>query len=396
MTDHSPQRLRRTWSMLAALTLIGVGVDVGCAPENSAGDALSDEARAALQGMLTDAWTEVISIHLDAARASTESLASAITTWSEAPTSSQARAEAQAAWYDALSAWQETEVMQVGPAGDSLTVVGGEDLRDEIYSWPLTNPCMVDQRTVRGEYSDDGFFDDVLVNSTGFDALSPAVLRAKHPRLPISGPGRSRLGGPGGRGHRAGPRGLRRGLDPSDHRQHRRHRYPLGPGLCGRPRDGGRRRLILRDTAGGCKRPLRRALLPRDPTKDRSWDGLGITECGEDSCVDQIETLLAGGSQTWLTSNLSGFRALFTGGEGTGMDDLLAAVGREDLAREVIVALDDADAAVADLDAPLDTVDAAKLTAAHTAVKTVADLLKSDVATVLTLQVPSEAAGDND
>ena len=60
------------------------------------------------------------------------------------------------------------------------------------------------------------------------------------------------------------------------------------------------------------------------------------------------------------------------------MDDLLAAVGREDLAREVIVALDDADAAVADLDAPLDTVDAAKLTAAHTAVKTVADLLKSD------------------
>ena len=78
------------------------------------------------------------------------------------------------------------------------------------------------------------------------------------------------------------------------------------------------------------------------------------------------------------------------------MDDLLAAVGREDLAREVIVALDDADTAVADLDAPLDTVDAAKLTAAHTAVKTVADLLKSDVATVLTLQVPSEAAGDND
>ena len=50
-------------------------------------------------------------------------------------------------------------------------------------------------------------------------------------------------------------------------------------------------------------------------TKDRKlgWP-LGITECGEDSCVDQIETLLAGGSQTWLTSNLSGFRALFTGG----------------------------------------------------------------------------------
>ena len=61
--------------------------------------------------------------------------------------------------------------MQLGPAGDSLKFVGGQDLRDEIYSWPLTNPCMVDQRTARGEYAEATFFDDVLVNSTGFDAL---------------------------------------------------------------------------------------------------------------------------------------------------------------------------------------------------------------------------------
>ena len=384
--------------MLAALTLIGVGVDVGCAPENSAGDALSDEARAALQGMLTDAWTEVISVHLDAARASTESLASAITAWSEAPTSSQARAEAQAAWYDALSTWQETEVMQMGPAGDSLTVVGGEDLRDEIYSWPLTNPCMVDQRTVRGEYSDDGFFDDVLVNSTGFDALETLLFSEPNthvcPSQVLADRDWEALGAEGIAQARADYAGvLTRRIIVNIDDIVTRWDQDFAADLASAGADGSSFATQLE-----AANALYDALFYLETrTKDRKlgWP-LGFTECGEDSCVDQIETLLAGGSQTWLASNLSGFRALFTGGEGTGMDDLLAAVGREDLAREVIVALDDADAAVADLDAPLDTVDAAKLTAAHTAVKTVADLLKSDVATVLTLQVPSEAAGDND
>ena len=112
--------------------------------------------------------------------------------------------------------------------------------------------------------------------------------------------------------------------------------------------------------------------------------------------MGEIETPLAGGSQQWLASNLKGFRALFIGGEGLGMSDLLASVGHQDLADQVIDALDEADAAVAELDAPFDTVDSAKLTAAHAAVKKVTDLLKSDIATVLTLQVPLEAAGDND
>ena len=132
-------------------------------------------------------------------------------------------------------------------------------------------------------------------------------------------------------------------------------------------------------------------------SKDRKlgWP-LGLTDCGADSCTGEIETPLAGGSQQWLASNLKGFRALFIGGEGLGMSDLLASVGHQDLVDQVIVALDEADAAVAELDAPLDTVDAEKLTSAHAAVKTVTDLMKSDIATVLTLQVPLEAAGDND
>ena len=38
----------------------------------------------------------------------------------------------------------------------------------------------------------------------------------------------------------------------------------------------------------------------------------------------------------------------------------------------------------------------ADVEALHAAVKRVADALKGDIATVLTLQIPAEAAGDND
>ena len=140
MTVNAPQKARCTWKALAGLSLIGLAMEAGCAPDESDGDHLSDEVRAALQDMLEDVWPEVISIHLDAARTATVSLGEAVHAWTTEPSSDEARGEAQDAWREAMAAWQETEMMQLGPAGDSLTVTGGESLRDEIYSWPLTNP----------------------------------------------------------------------------------------------------------------------------------------------------------------------------------------------------------------------------------------------------------------
>ena len=67
------------------------------------------------------------------------------------------REAAQQAWREAMVAWQVVEVMQLGPAGSSFAAVGGEDLRDEIYSWPTVNTCRIDQELVLGEYASDTF-----------------------------------------------------------------------------------------------------------------------------------------------------------------------------------------------------------------------------------------------
>jgi len=378
--------------------LIGLGIEAGCAPDQSDKDQLSDEARDALQGMLEDAWPEVISLHLDAARAATVSLTDATTAWSAEPTSSDARTEAQTAWRTALAAWQEAELMQLGPAGDSLKVVGGESLRDEIYSWPLTNPCIVDQRTVRGEYAEAGFFDDVLVNSTGFDALETLLFSEPNTHVCPSQVLKDRdweaLGAEGIAQARADYAGvLADQIIVNIDTIVSGWENGFGADLASAGTEGSTFPAQL-EAANAIYDAL---FYLETRVKDRKlgWP-LGLKPCGEDSCMDEIETPLSGDSPTWLASNLVGFRALFTGGDGLGMTDLLASVGHEDLANEVIANLDEADAAVAEIDASFDTVDSGKLAAAHAAVKKVTDLLKSDIATVLTLQVPSEAAGDND
>ena len=73
----------------------------------------------------------------------------------------------QNAWQDAMNLWQELEVMQVGPAGAMDTTIGGEDLRDEIYSWPLVNRCRVDQELVEAAYRDVDAFAAENVNCAG-------------------------------------------------------------------------------------------------------------------------------------------------------------------------------------------------------------------------------------
>ena len=66
---------------------------------------------------------------------------------------------AQDAWRDANAVWQRLEVMQVGPAGTAGRRVGGEDLRDVIYSFPMSNPCRIDQELEAERYLDDGWAD---------------------------------------------------------------------------------------------------------------------------------------------------------------------------------------------------------------------------------------------
>ena len=110
-------------------------------------------------------------------------------------------------------------------------------------------------------------------------------------------------------------------------------------------------------------------------------------------------TLASGTSKEAVIANLEGFRQLFTGGEGGGMDERLDAAGHADLAVEIIENTDAAIELARGLDRPLQDLvvsDPGQAEALHAAVKSVADILKGDLATIMVLEIPSEAAGDND
>lgn len=72
---------------------------------------------------------------------------------------SNRRGTAQAAWKDAMDTWQMAELMQVGPL-----FFNGNELRNNVYSWPNKRACYVDQ-------------DVVLAEENGYDITSRNVAR---------------------------------------------------------------------------------------------------------------------------------------------------------------------------------------------------------------------------
>ena len=61
--------------------------------------------------------------------------------------------------------------MQIGPLGSSISTIGGENYRDEIYSWPLSDPCRIDQHIASESWTSDEFYEVNTVYSYGLDAL---------------------------------------------------------------------------------------------------------------------------------------------------------------------------------------------------------------------------------
>ena len=140
----SPQGL--SWIFLGALGSLSLGVQVACDPGSELG-----ETSQAVQDLLQAVGPVVVQPAL--ARFETENLLliSSLESLSAALSSGSSDAEtdaAQAQYVQTMAAWQELEGLQIGPAASSLYAVGGQDLRDEIYSYPNVNRCRSDQETV--------------------------------------------------------------------------------------------------------------------------------------------------------------------------------------------------------------------------------------------------------
>jgi len=333
---------------------------------------------------------ETMEVHL-------EELEVAVVAWSVAPEDPSARAAAQAAYEGALVQWGVLDALQVGPGASSLASPAGEDLRDEVYSWPTVNPCRVDQETVSGDFASDGFFEQELVNVYGLDALEHLLYAPEENACPsqvdINAEGLWEGMGPGvvaaSRADYAlavverlqadvgGLSGAWAGSFGDD--------FVEGSGPYGSAEEA------LDD--------LFRAVFYVEAMKDEKLAfPLGLRECGAAACPEMAESQVANLSADLLRANLKGLAAVLAPADGVGFAELLDDAGENELADTLRTKVLDAETALAPLSSVRDDVadDDGSVLAAYDAVVSLANLLEGDVATVLTLTVPSEAAGDAD
>ncbi len=396
---------RRSWILLAGLGLAAAVNPTGC----SSGDTVGSPALRAkiLAEVLAAVGPEVVLPALDRFLVEADALEASVAQWQDATSNEDSEAEqaaAQDAWVRTFAVWTELEPLQLGPAGSSLTAIGGEDLRDEIYSWPTVSGCRVDQVTVDGDYLEADFFEASLVNAYGLDAAEHLLFFGLDNDCPgqvaINEDGTwDALGDDGVQQARAAYAGVVVADLIAQAEALEAAWSPDGGDFSGALA------LQTADTPYASEQEALNALYDalfylETGTKDRKLDHLlGGQDCTEDTCPDDAEALTSGASLLAIEGNLVGFRTLFTGGEGSGLDDLLAELGHTELSEQIVTETDEAIALAGSMEGDLGAMvvdDPDAVQALHDAIKDICDLMKGDLATVLAVQIPAEAAGDND
>ena len=394
-----------SWATIAALAVAGACV----VDKGGQGGGAADSVVAA--DFLAAVGPEVVVPALETFADSTVELEIALADWQAALSNGDGEAEraaAQDAWMDAMVAWERLEVMQIGPMGTtvategSVVTPGGEGLRDEVYSWPTINTCRIDQETAIESWVAADFFTENLVTAYGLDALEhllhadlDTVCPGQVP--PLSDGSWAALGDDGVRANRADYALAVAGEMARMTEELIDLWSPEGgdfAGTLGAAADP------YEDEQAALDAVFHAMFYLETVTKDRKLARpLGLRDCGEATCPEDVELLLSGMGVDAVRGNLEGFQVLFTGGDGVGLDDVLADLGHADLAEQISADVEAALAAADALDGPLDVLidtDPDAVMDLHDAVKVVTDALKGDLATVLVLSIPEEASGDND
>ncbi len=318
---------------------------------------------------------------------------------------------AREAWLAANATWQRAELFRVGPAAASSDP-GGQNLRDQIYFFPYTNRCLIDQGIVAQKYADT-------------PALSAAArgMSALEYLLFYDGPDNAC-----GAAVRINAQGTWAGLSTEELAQ-RRAAYAAAAAAdvvarvraliaAWEPDHGNFMAMMTEPGADGsvfatdqdALNALSNALfyIEQDVKDWKLGTPLGIApECvntaAGGNCPESVEALYARVSKENIRENLTGLRQLFQGCgpefTGLGFDDWLHAIGADDLATRMRDAIGVAERATDSLDAPLEDAvasDPAKVREVHAGVKNFTDLLKVEFVSVLNLDVPMSSVGDND
>ena len=399
--------------VVAMCLALGCGADDGS--DSGANGTAQDALRGDLSGpngvkrqLLESVSENVIIPALVEFAESATALQTAAETYASDPSETHLTA-AQNAWREAMKSWQRVEVMQIGPAGMMGEVLGGDDRRDEIYSWPVTNACRIDQETLEDAHKKPAELEQEGVNTRGLDAIEYLLF---HPpegnackinsAINAEGTWESMEGEITSRQSRYAAVAAQLVVEQAE-------------SLLARwTKDGGNYAAMLKEAGSGSLvygslqeglNAVSDAMFYVEKTmKDRKLgEPLGFIDCELDTCPDALEHRYALMSKEAALANLEGFKELFHGGNdaelSVGFDDLLRAYGADELAAQMDERLNAAIAALEDVPTSFKSAlatDIERLEAAYSATKDFTDLFKTQFMSVLDLEIPQRAASDND
>lgn len=342
---------------------------------------------------LTDFAVNVVSERLTLMSEHNAGLVSALESASADASSTELLLEAQQKWFDTMVQWQELEVMQVASLGSSLTTVGGQDVRDNIYSWPLSNPCRIDQVTATQDYLNDDFISTALVSMRGLDAIEYLLFAPLETECPSQVPPLSD--------------GSWQELSEVDI-QGRRLDYALV--LAQTVQDDLEEVQLLwskdfpfdlyESDVKALNAVFNGMLYAEEMIKERKLHHpLGLKdECSVD-CHLEVEGLYANISTEFLVANLKGLAAIVGGTSSGGFYQVLVGVDEEGVAEEFKQTIDVLINQLEEIEEPLVDVIATNpenLDAVQEDLSNLTSLLKWDIAAVLEMEIPQASAGDND
>lgn len=393
----------RRLGLKAGLPLIALSV--ACSSKEGSTPSDATAARKSFLASVTDRVVLPVYAELESEASAMEAAASALAAETSTPTLQAARAR----FVTFSAALQAAEPLQFGPAGLEGDFAGGMGLRDEMYSWPLVNPCRIDQELVRNEFSEPGFFDARLVNIYGMDGLEYVLYRegvesscASSHVIQTDGSWAALAGDPSALASRRAAYAAAVSARLAADAKHLHEAWQTGFGQQLKSAGDGSATYARAQQA--LDEVFAAIFYVEKAVKDtKLGTPLGITvECMQPVCPDLVESAHAHLSLEWIRANLETFAAVYHGGEASdagafGFDDLLRDAGAAQLADEMSAHLDEALAAAGGVPTPLyQHLDSPEAVSLHTELSDIATLLKTQFVSVLALRVPDEGAADND
>ena len=400
---------RFTRTHVALLALMFGACSTSNQPTSNTTTEHSEDTVALRREALTNIADNIIITQYADFSAKTSALTQATKAWNDAPDNAEKRAEAQQAWREAMASWQHAEVFQLGPAGIMTEVAGGEDLRDLIYSWPLSNACRVDQELAKNEFMQDGFFEAQLINIRGLDSLEYTLFYAEPEN---SCAPTSTVNSSGSWATIDNITERRASFSYALAQDIEKQAKTLEEHWTSADRDF-RAEFVNAGTSSETYSTTQEALnalsdamfyLEKETKDMKLAIPAGLSKCAETTCPEAIEHPYADFALEASLANHKAFQKLYVGNapgeeEARGFDDLLIDLGQDELDAEIKRLLEEAIAAHEAVEGTFSEALAAnpqQIIDVYDASQAVGRVLKTQFVSILDLEVPQRAEGDND